>query len=183
MPEAHLSTLPTLHAHTHTHIPRAYTYSQDRRYYNEIELSDLVQPGTHEDRIALTLSDRAGAAVNAATAGAGGATDEDGEGEGGAGGGGEENSLRKQFEKAERVRRVVRGVANEWEGRLADVSTGVVSLHGAEVDELVTAFYSGRARLPSSTKADPIPSRTSFCPPSSVSSRSTRVRSATRCAT
>jgi hypothetical protein len=27
-------------------------YSQDRRYYNEIELSDLVQPGTHEDRIA-----------------------------------------------------------------------------------------------------------------------------------
>ena len=92
-------------------------YSQDRRYYNEIELSDLVQPGTHEDRIALTLSARAGGA--AATAG-GGAT-EDGDGEGG----GEENSLQKQFEKAERVRRVVRGGADEWEGRLVEVSAGV----------------------------------------------------------
>ncbi|BGP56112.1 hypothetical protein JCM8202_005878 [Rhodotorula sphaerocarpa] len=84
----------------------------DRRYYNEIELSDLVQPGSREDRIALTLSERAGPA--GATASTGEDANEQ-EGEEGA-----VDSLQKQFEKAERVRRVVEGVADEWEGRLAE---------------------------------------------------------------
>ncbi|GAA5988214.1 hypothetical protein JCM10908_002115 [Rhodotorula pacifica] len=84
----------------------------DRRYYNEIELSDLVQPGTNEDRIALTLSDRAGAAS------AGSTSERDGDAAEGEAGGPE--SLQRQFEKAQRVRRVVQGVAEEWEGRLAD---------------------------------------------------------------
>lgn len=105
--------------------------AQDRRYYNEIELSDLVQPGSHEDRIALTLSDRAGSAASAGAtaarkgdpaageAGAGGDGDDDDEDDAG------NNSLQKRFEKAERVKRVVRGVADEWDGRLAEVSFGV----------------------------------------------------------
>ncbi|GAA5864009.1 hypothetical protein JCM3774_004454 [Rhodotorula dairenensis] len=88
----------------------------DRRYYNEIELSDLVQPGAHEDRIALTLSDRAGAANAGATVGkSSAATGEEGdEGDDGV------DSFQKRFEKAERVKTVVRGVVDEWDGRLAE---------------------------------------------------------------
>ncbi|POY71038.1 hypothetical protein BMF94_5964 [Rhodotorula taiwanensis] len=83
----------------------------DRRYYNEIELSDLVRPGANEDRIALTLSDRS-ASANAKGDGDG-ADAEDGAGD-------DAESLQKQFEKARRVKSVISGVSDEWEGKLAE---------------------------------------------------------------
>lgn len=154
----------------------AYINPQDRRYYNEIELSDLVQPGAHEDRIALTLSDRAGTAANSATAGGGA---QDGNGEGGAG----EESLREQFEKAERVRRVVRGVADEWEGRLADVSDHHLSLSAAQKLSSENGSLCPPSRSPFWLPMRELTTTSFFFFFSHPSSRSIRVRSAIRCAT
>lgn len=76
-------------------------------------MSDLVRPGANEDRIALTLSDRS-ASANAKGDGDG-ADAEDGAGD-------DAESLQKQFEKARRVKSVISGVSDEWEGKLAEVS-------------------------------------------------------------
>ncbi|GAA6007085.1 TFIIH/NER complex subunit TFB1 [Rhodotorula paludigena] len=86
-------------------------HAGDRRYYNEIELSDLSRART-EDRIALTLADRTNLASSSGAGGSAASL----EGEGEAGGG----SVEEGWRRKEAVRRTVEGVRDEWEGRLAE---------------------------------------------------------------
>lgn len=83
---------------------------QDRRYYSEIELADLASASSASSRITLALPSASGAGAAPTT---GSAAGEEGEG-----GGGELDGM---FEKRERVRGVVEGVRDEWDGRLAEV--------------------------------------------------------------
>ncbi|GAA5844577.1 hypothetical protein JCM9279_006352 [Rhodotorula babjevae] len=86
-------------------------HAGDRRYYNEIELSDLSAPTANGDRIALTLADRSEALSSAGAGGAG--AGQDGEGE-------ELEGLEEMVRRKGRVRETMEGVRDEWEGRLAE---------------------------------------------------------------
>ncbi|KPV77679.1 uncharacterized protein RHOBADRAFT_41675 [Rhodotorula graminis WP1] len=86
-------------------------HAGDRRYYNEIELSDLSAPTTNGDRIALTLADRSDALSSAGAGGAG--AGKEGEGD-------EIEGLEEIYRRNERVRDTMEGVRDEWEGRLAE---------------------------------------------------------------
>ncbi|BGO92122.1 hypothetical protein NBRC10512_000853 [Rhodotorula toruloides] len=77
-------------------------HAGDRRYYSEIELTDLSSPSSLSSRIALSLP----SASNAHTTATGETEKEDG--------------LEGMYERRERVKRVVEGVREEWEGRLAE---------------------------------------------------------------
>lgn len=146
------SCCPVSAADFHSSSPPA----QDRRYYNEIELSDLSAPTSNGDRIALTLAERS----DALGAGAGGAS-KDGEGDGRKEGEGE--GLEEQWKRKERVRRTIEGVRDGWEGRLAEVRLSRLRYRGLIVSTRAPCEPT-RGSPGALLRADEFPARTALTP-------------------